>query len=62
MSTIRKYCDYYYQVKPIDGGFKYYIYNKYGKDKETIEESEEIYVTESEAESDAKDAISYHYL
>jgi len=62
MSTIRKYCDYYYQVKKVEGGFKYFIYNKYGKDKETIEQGEQIVDTEAEAEQDAIDAIIYHYI
>ena len=61
MSTIRKYCDFYYQVKIVEGGFKYFIYGRYSKDRETLEESEEIYDTEAEAEQDARDAISYYY-
>jgi len=59
--SIKKYCEYYYQVKKVTGGYKYFIYNKYGKDKELLEQGE-VCDTESEAEQDAKDAISYHYL
>lgn len=61
MSTIRKYRDYYYQVKKIGSEYKYFIYNKWGKDKETIEQGE-LVDTEAEAEQDARDAITYHYI
>ena len=58
---VRKYHDYYYQVVKVDGGFGYKIYNQYGKDKEVLEQHEEVCDTEAEAEQDARDAISYHY-
>ena len=58
---VRKYCDYYYQVVKVDGGFGYKIYNQYGKDKEVLEQHTEVCDTEAEAEQDARDAISYHY-
>lgn len=62
MSAIKKYCDYYYQVVKVDGGFGWKIYSKYGKDNEVLEQNEEVCSTKTEAEQDARDAISYHYV
>ncbi len=59
--TIKKYCDYCYQVKKTDKGFTWVIYNSGGKDKEVLQESDEFRDTEFEAEQDCRDAISYHY-
>ena len=59
---VKKYCDYYYQVVKVDGGYGWKIYNQFGSDKEVLEENEELCQTKTEAESDARDAISYHYI
>jgi hypothetical protein len=59
---VKKYCDYYYQVIKVECGFGWRIYNGFGKDKELLEQNDEICATETEAEGDARDAISYHYI
>jgi hypothetical protein len=59
---IKKYCEYYYQVKKKEGGYGWAIYSKYKKGRETLEENEEDTETATAAEGEVRDAISYYYL
>jgi hypothetical protein len=61
-STIKKYCDFYYQVVKVEGGYGWNIYNEYGKGRETLQTQEDLCDTPTEAEQDARDAITYYYV
>jgi hypothetical protein len=59
---IKKYCEYYYQVvSKGNGKYGWEIKSKY-KDGAVLERSEEDCDTITEAEGDARDAISYYYI
>jgi hypothetical protein len=58
---IKKLGELYYQVVKVGSMYGYHIYDKYGKDREVMEMHEELVDTPEEAESNARDAISYHY-
>lgn len=59
---IRKLGDLYYQVVRIGDMYGYNIYDKFGKGREILETQEDSLVDDpKEAESNARDAISYHW-
>lgn len=58
---IKKVGELYYQVVKYGQMYGYHIYDKYGKDRQVMEKHEELVDTPEEADSNARDAISYHH-